>query len=50
MSEAQQKAQGIVGISLMIQIGETLNPDLQLFTTALGKVAYKGEKNPHPRC
>lgn len=45
MSEAQHKAQGVVGIALMIQIGDTLNSDLQLFTTALNKVTYKGEKN-----
>lgn len=47
MSEAQHKAQGVVGIALMIQIGDTLNSDLQLFTTALNKVTYKGEKSFH---
>lgn len=42
MSEAQHKAQGIVGISLMVQIGDTLTNELRLITTALNKVMYKG--------
>lgn len=43
MSEAQHKAQGIVGISLMVQIGETLSPELRMITTNLNKVLYKGK-------
>lgn len=43
MSEAQHKAQGIVGISLMVQIGETPNPELRIITSTFNKVLHKGE-------
>lgn len=43
MSEAQHKAQGIVGISLMVQIGDTPNPELRLITSTFNKVLYKGK-------
>lgn len=43
MSEAQHKAQGIVGISLMVQIGDTPNPELRIITSTFNKVLYKGE-------
>lgn len=43
MSEAQHKAQGIVGISLMVQIGETLTDELRMITSSFNKVMYKGE-------
>lgn len=43
MSEAQHKAQGIVGISLMLQIGDTPNPELRIITSAFNKVLYKGK-------
>jgi purine-nucleoside phosphorylase len=43
MSEAQHKAQGIVGISLMVQIGETLTTELRMITSSFNKVMYKGE-------
>lgn len=54
MSEAQHKAQGIVGISLMIQIGETPNQEFRIITSAFNKVLYKGEctlsiKAQHPQ-
>ncbi|KAL7031339.1 hypothetical protein ACKWTF_006966 [Chironomus riparius] len=42
MSEAQHKAQGIVGISLMVQIGETLTNELRMLTSTFNKVTYKG--------
>lgn len=42
MSEAQHKAQGIVGISLMVQIGDTPNPELRIITSTFNKVLYKG--------
>ena len=43
MSEAQHKAQGIVGISLMVQIGDTTpNPELRIITSTFNKVLYKG--------
>jgi hypothetical protein len=43
MSEAQHKAQGIVGISLMVQIGDTPNPELRIITSTFNKVLYKGK-------
>lgn len=43
MSEAQHKSQGIVGISLMIQIGETPNPELRIITSTFNKVFYRGK-------
>lgn len=45
MSEAQHKAQGIVGISLMVQIGDTPNPELRIITSTFNKVLYKGEES-----
>lgn len=46
MSEAQHKSQGIVGISLMVQIGETPNPELRIITSTFSKVLYKGASIP----
>lgn len=46
MSEAQHKAQGIVAISLMVQIGENSNPELRLITSTFGRVLYKGASTP----
>jgi hypothetical protein len=46
MSEAQHKAQGIVGISLMVQIGETLTSELRMITSMFNKVTYKGNGAP----
>ncbi|KAK9875578.1 hypothetical protein WA026_009381 [Henosepilachna vigintioctopunctata] len=43
MSEAQHKPQGIVGISLMVQIGDTPNPELRIVTSVFHKVKFKGE-------
>lgn len=43
MSEAQYKSQGIVGLSLMVQIGDTLDPELRIITTTFNKVLYKGK-------
>nr|CAH7720158.1 unnamed protein product [Callosobruchus chinensis] len=44
MSEAQHKSQGIVGISVMVQIGEKSNPlDLRVITSVFNKVQFKGE-------
>ncbi|GAB0099904.1 carbonic anhydrase-related protein 10 [Sergentomyia squamirostris] len=43
MSEAQHKSQGIVGISLMVQIGDTPNPELRIITSTFNKVLYKGD-------
>ncbi|XP_031368850.1 carbonic anhydrase-related protein 10-like isoform X2 [Apis dorsata] len=41
MSEAQHKSQGLVAISLMVQLGETLNPELQIITSVFNKVIYR---------
>lgn len=46
MSEAQHKSQGIVGISLMVQIGDTPNPELRIITSTFNKVQYKGASTP----
>lgn len=46
MSEAQHKPQGIVGISLMIQLGETPNPELRIITTNFNKVLFRGTSVP----
>lgn len=45
MSEAQYKSQGIVGLSLMVQIGDTPNPELRIITSTFNKVLYKGKLN-----
>ncbi|TMW43575.1 hypothetical protein DOY81_011345, partial [Sarcophaga bullata] len=41
MSEAQHKSQGIIGLSLMVQIGETPNPELRIITSTFNKVLYR---------
>ncbi|TDG39231.1 hypothetical protein AWZ03_014347, partial [Drosophila navojoa] len=46
MSEAQHKSQGIVGLSLMVQIGETPNPELRIITSTFNKVLYRGFSTP----
>ncbi|XP_034251201.1 carbonic anhydrase-related protein 10-like [Thrips palmi] len=46
MSEAQHKSQGIVAISLMLQIGETPNPELRLITSVFNKVHHRGQTTP----
>jgi carbonic anhydrase len=43
MSEAQHKSQGIVGISLMVQIGDTPNPELRIITATFNKITYKAQ-------
>lgn len=43
MSEAQHKSQGIVGISVMVQIGDTPNPELRIITSTFSKVLYRGK-------
>lgn len=45
MSEAQHKSQGIVGISVMVQIGETPNAELRIITSTFNKVLYRGTCN-----
>lgn len=43
MSEAQHKSQGIVGISVMVQIGEIPNAELRIITSTFNKVLYRGK-------
>lgn len=43
MSEAQHKSQGIVGISVMVQIGEIPNAELRIITSTFNKVLFKGK-------
>lgn len=43
MSEAQHKSQGIVGISVMVQIGDTPNAELRIITSTFNKVTYRGK-------
>ncbi|KAF4523272.1 hypothetical protein B566_EDAN006895 [Ephemera danica] len=46
MSEAQHRAQGVVGVALMVQIGETPNPELRLITSSFSKLTYRGSHTP----
>ncbi|XP_034251199.1 carbonic anhydrase-related protein 10-like isoform X2 [Thrips palmi] len=46
MSEAQHKSQGIVAISLMLQIRDKPNPELHVLTSSFGQVAYRGQSAP----
>lgn len=42
-TEAMYKAQGLVGIALLIQIGEMTNIELRLLTSQLQQILYKGQ-------
>ncbi|CAL1291223.1 unnamed protein product [Larinioides sclopetarius] len=44
MSEASQMSQGLVGIALLIQIGEPSNMELRLLTSQLQHIVYKGQQ------
>ncbi|XP_076292035.1 carbonic anhydrase-related protein A isoform X3 [Lasioglossum baleicum] len=44
MSEARHKSQGLVAISLMVQLGETLNPEFQVITSAFNHVIHRDNK------
>ncbi|KAE8744488.1 hypothetical protein FOCC_FOCC008876 [Frankliniella occidentalis] len=46
MSEAQHKSQGIVAISLMLQIGDRPNPELRVITSSFGQVGFRGQSAP----
>ncbi|XP_014475522.1 PREDICTED: carbonic anhydrase-related protein 10 isoform X2 [Dinoponera quadriceps] len=46
MSEAQHKSQGLVAISLMVQLGEKVNPELQIITSVFNKVQHRGDTAP----
>ncbi|KAK9752775.1 Eukaryotic-type carbonic anhydrase [Popillia japonica] len=43
-SEALHKAQGIVVISLLLQLGDLSNPELRILTDQLDKIKYGGEE------
>lgn len=42
-SEALHKAQGIVAVSLLLQLGNLSNPELRKFTDQLNKIRYGGD-------
>ncbi|TGZ49721.1 Uncharacterized protein DBV15_01239 [Temnothorax longispinosus] len=43
-SDALHKAQGIVAVSLLLQLGDLSNPELRTFTQQLDKIKYGGER------
>ncbi|XP_014257155.1 carbonic anhydrase-related protein 10-like isoform X2 [Cimex lectularius] len=43
-SEAVHKAQGIVAISVLLQLGDLSNPELRILTDNLDKIRYAGEE------
>ncbi|OXU27952.1 hypothetical protein TSAR_008520 [Trichomalopsis sarcophagae] len=46
MSEAQHKSQGLVAISLMVQLGDTPNPELRIITSVFNRVQFRGDTAP----
>ncbi|XP_046395277.1 carbonic anhydrase-related protein 10-like [Ischnura elegans] len=44
-SESLHKAQGIVGISLLLQLGDLSNPELRLLTDELERIRYGGAES-----
>lgn len=42
-SDALHRAQGIVAVSLLLQVGDLSNPGLRIFTEQLDKIVYGGE-------
>ncbi|XP_032684118.1 carbonic anhydrase-related protein 10 isoform X5 [Odontomachus brunneus] len=49
MSEAQHKSQGLVAISLMVQLGEKVNPELQIITSVFNKVVHRVSEWRRPK-
>ncbi|XP_050515674.1 carbonic anhydrase 2-like [Diabrotica virgifera virgifera] len=43
-SEALHKAQGIVVISLLLQLGDLSNPELRILTDQMDKIRYGGKE------
>ncbi|XP_043275511.1 carbonic anhydrase-related protein 10 isoform X2 [Venturia canescens] len=41
-SDALHRAQGIVAVSLLLQVGDRSNPELRIFTEQLSKIKYGG--------
>ncbi|XP_057321248.1 carbonic anhydrase-related protein 10 isoform X1 [Microplitis mediator] len=46
MSEAQHKSQGLVAISLMVQLGDSPNQELRIITSVFNSVQYRSQKAP----
>lgn len=46
MSEALHKAQGIVGVALLLQLGDLSNPELRILTDQLARIKYRGQQAP----
>ncbi|KOX75822.1 Putative carbonic anhydrase-like protein 2 [Melipona quadrifasciata] len=42
-TDALQRAQGIVAVSLLLQVGDLSNPELRIFTEQLDKIRYGGQ-------
>ncbi|XP_033333149.1 carbonic anhydrase-related protein B isoform X1 [Megalopta genalis] len=42
-SDALHRAQGIVAVSLLLQVGDLSNPELRIFTEQLDKIKYRGQ-------
>ncbi|KAJ8678779.1 hypothetical protein QAD02_014566, partial [Eretmocerus hayati] len=42
-SDALQRAQGIVAVSLLLQVGDNSNPEVRLLTEHLDKITYGGQ-------
>ncbi|XP_032454442.1 uncharacterized protein LOC100122669 isoform X1 [Nasonia vitripennis] len=42
-SDALHRAQGIVAVSLLLQVGDLSNPEVRLFTEHLDKITYGGQ-------
>ncbi|XP_047358161.1 carbonic anhydrase-related protein 10-like isoform X1 [Vespa velutina] len=48
-SDALHRAQGIVAVSLLLQVGDLSNPQLRTFTQQLDQIKYGGEKTLRTR-
>ncbi|KAL7641988.1 UNVERIFIED_CONTAM: hypothetical protein RMT77_007862 [Armadillidium vulgare] len=46
MSEARHGSNGIVGVSIMIQVSDDGNDELRILSSGFGKVTYRGDKWP----
>ncbi|XP_018024982.1 carbonic anhydrase-related protein 10 [Hyalella azteca] len=45
MSEAQQNSNGIVGVSVMIQIGQSGNDEFRILSSGFNKIVYRGDRS-----
>ncbi|CAG0891090.1 unnamed protein product [Darwinula stevensoni] len=44
MSEARHKSQGIVGVAILVQVGDKSNEELRILTSSFNKVIFRGQK------